>query len=123
MRAPFKRGDAVIVLSVTIVCLCLILLRQTPSGHRTAKVYENGSLTHVIDLDETAGKREIKINGGTLTVENGSIFYSDSSCPDKLCEKFGKLTSPGDTASCVPNRTVVTVSSEESGNEPDVITY
>lgn len=122
MRAV-KRGDAAIILAALSVSLWLILLRYAPSEHKTARVYENGKLTHVIELDSSSEKREIKINGGVLTVENGSIRYSSSDCPDKLCQKFGELSRNGDTASCVPNKTVVTVTADKSDGMTDIITY
>ncbi len=118
-----KRGDAVIILSLLSVSLCLILLRYAPSEQKTAKVYENGKLTHVIDLNSVNKKQEIKINGAILTVENGTVCYSSSNCPDKLCQKFGKLSLNGDTASCVPNKTVVTVTSDKDDKSPDIVTY
>ncbi len=118
-----KRGDALIILLTLSLSLFLILLRYSPSEQKTAKVYQDGKLTHIIDLNNSKGKQEIKINGSVLIVENGVVYYSESDCPDKLCEKFGKLSSNGDTASCVPNKTVVTVTSDKSEDEPDIMTY
>lgn len=121
MSGAFKRGDAVIILSVLTVCLCLFLRRYAPTEQKRAMIYESGKLIHVVELDDGPKTEEIKIKGATLIIENGTVRYSEADCPDKLCEKFGRLSSPGDTASCVPNKTVVTVISD--GGEPDIITY
>lgn len=121
MSGALKRGDAVIILSVLTACLCLVLLRYAPSECKKVNIYESGELTHVAELSTDSGYSEIKINGGTIIIENGTVRYANADCPDKLCEKFGRLSFPGDTASCVPNKTVVTIVSGES--EPDIITH
>lgn len=37
-----------------------------------------------------------------LRVENGTIAFVDSPCPDHLCEGFGRLKAVGDWAACLP---------------------
>lgn len=118
-----KRGDAVLVLAVLTVSLCLLLTRYTPASSLTARVYENGSLTHTVDLSGEEENKKIKINGGVLEIKDGAIRYCDCDCPDKLCEKFGWLASNGATASCVPNKTVVTVTADKNDNSLDIMTY
>ncbi len=118
-----KRADAVIVLAFLTVSLCLFLLKYGQVGTKVAKVYQDGKLTHVIELDDTDEKVQVKINGSVLAIENGEIYYLSSDCPDKLCEKFGHLSQNGDTASCVPNKTVVTVEENNVSETADVITY
>lgn len=118
-----KRADAILILVALTISLCLILLRYTPSDTKTARVYENGKLTHVIDLSNTERVDIIEINGGALEVKDGTVRYVHSDCPDKLCEKFGRLAENGDTASCVPNKTVVTVTAEKSKDTADIMTY
>lgn len=118
-----KRADALIVLIALTVALCLFLSRYRQTDTKIAKVYQDGKLTHTIDLDENGEKTEIEINGSVLVIENGEIYYTNSDCLDKLCEKFGRLSSNGDTASCVPNKTVVTIETKDDLNESDIITY
>ena len=43
-------------------------------------------------------------------------------CPDKVCERAGRLSHPGDTAACVPAGVAVTVTGgDETG--PDAVAY
>lgn len=118
-----KRADALIVLVALCVSLCLFLSLYGKSGAKTAKVYQDGELICTVKLDEVKGKTQIEIKGSVLVVENGEIYYTNSDCPDKLCESFGHLKENGDTASCVPNKTVVTVEESEKENDADIITY
>ena len=46
----------------------------------------------------------------TLIVENGEIYFSNSQCPDHLCEGFGRISYDGDMASCLPAGVIVVIS-------------
>lgn len=122
MKSYIKKGDVLIIVVLTVMSLCLLLKNFAYNdGERYARVYEDGQLVYTIDLNE---KQEyiIEIKGGELHVDNGTVEYKNSDCPDKTCEGFGKLSRIGDTASCVPNRTVVIVVGADD-DQPDVITY
>ena len=51
------------------------------------------------------------LNGGTntLIIENGTARLVESHCPDRTCEKKGKIRYVGQTVVCLPNRLSVTV--------------
>ncbi|MBE6894480.1 MAG: NusG domain II-containing protein [Ruminococcaceae bacterium] len=46
----------------------------------------------------------------TLVVEEGTIRFENSQCPDHLCEGFGKISFDGESASCLPAGVIVVVS-------------
>ncbi|MBQ7283526.1 MAG: NusG domain II-containing protein [Oscillospiraceae bacterium] len=46
----------------------------------------------------------------TLVVEDGTICFVNSQCPDHLCEGFGKISYDGESASCLPAGVIVVVS-------------
>lgn len=50
----------------------------------------------------------------TLVVQDGSAYVTDANCPDRLCEKQGRISKNGETIVCLPNRVVVTVRGGES---------
>lgn len=122
MKDFFKKGDAVVVFLIISVCLVFIIMRNYSGGDRYALVYESGEITAKIELTDSESQI-IPVTGGKLLKENGRIKYFESDCPDKLCEDFGWLEKVGDTASCVPNKTVVVVKSGRADYSPDVITY
>ena len=122
MKRFFKKGDAIVVF-VFLLVSALIMLPKFFSKDKnvTAKIYENGELMQEIDLTKVEEPYRINISGAVLLIENGRICYETASCPDKLCVKSDWLSKNGDVASCLPNKTVVSVSS--SGENIDVISY
>jgi hypothetical protein len=42
----------------------------------------------------------------TLHFDGQKVWVTDSNCPDKICEKTGKVE-PGGSIICVPNRTII----------------
>ena len=54
-----------------------------------------------------------------IVAENGKIFFESAECEDKLCVSCGKLEKKGDTAVCLPSKTVITV----AGSDVDAVTY
>lgn len=124
MKRFFKKGDLIIIAAVLIICMLLYLPGLfEKSENLTAVVYENGEITHRINLHEVTESYEIEINGGVLLVEKASISYAYADCPDKTCVRTGKLGKAGDTAACVPNKTVVAVIKEKNNSKIDTITY
>ena len=56
------------------------------------------------------------LNGGTntLVIARGQAYLTQCDCPDKLCEKQGKIHFAGQCITCLPNRLTVTVIGAES---------
>ena len=48
-------------------------------------------------------------------IRDGAIRFIESDCPDHICENAGFLSRRGDTAACLPRRTVLTVIGGEEG--------
>lgn len=124
MKRFLKKGDLIIIAAVLIICMLLYLPALFGKGESlTAIVYESGEATHTVKLHDIEESYEIKITGGVLLVEKDAISYTYADCPDKICVRTGKLTKPGDTAACVPNKTVVTVIREKKNSKIDTVTY
>ena len=52
-------------------------------------------------------------------VKNGAVSFVNASCPDRLCEREGFLSKAGQTAVCLPRKTILRVSGGEA--EVDLI--
>ena len=52
-------------------------------------------------------------------VENGAISFVDATCPDKICERTGFISKTGQTAVCLPKKTVLHLKGAD--NEIDII--
>jgi len=51
----------------------------------------------------------------TLEIRDHAIRFYQSQCPDHLCEGFGFLSRPAQSAACLPNRCVLTLYGEDNG--------
>ena len=56
----------------------------------------------------------------TVVIENGTVYMKDADCPDKLCEKTGKISKNGETIVCLPHRVVVEIQGGE-GNVDSLV--
>ena len=54
-------------------------------------------------------------------VRGGAISFVDATCPDKICQRTGFLSRVGETAACLPRKTVVTVIAAPKGEELDAV--
>ena len=109
-RRLFKPLDAVLLIALALLCAVLYFaFRQ--GGERVAVISVDGVVVRSIALDG-AGDEIITLDtepAVTLKVENGTIRFIDAKCPDRTCEKSGVLSENGDTAACLPAKTIVTV--------------
>lgn len=124
-----KPGD-VLVLSAIVVSSLLLVFRNLPipldesdgkvvvevriGGQNLLKVTEPG--TYTLYAPDGRYVTTLKFDGQRAWVEN-------SNCPDKVCEKMGKVGAGGSII-CVPNRTAIEVKGQRKGLEaPDVQTW
>ncbi len=125
---PFlKRAD--IMLIIFIAFICLVLFFPNPFGKNSstvAVIYKNGKEIERIKLNCVTENYEIDLKtqpSAVLLVENGRICYKSASCHDKLCVKSGWLSRVGDTAACLPSKTLVVIEGTSDIDEPDIISY
>jgi len=127
MKILFKKADIILILFFCLLCAALLIPRYSGSGNMTAVIYESGKITHRIDLSKVSESYTIKLANApasTVEVEHNGIRYLTASCPDKLCVKAGLLTHRGDTAACLPQKTVIVIEGGSKDEKtPDVITY
>lgn len=66
--------------------------------------------TMEIPLDRDA-RYDLESGGYTIHLEvaDGRIRFTDSPCPDHLCEGYGWLSREGDFAACLPARAVLNI--------------
>lgn len=120
----FKRTDIIIIAVVLLVAALLSVKAHLGGSTLTANIYVDGVLEESINLNEVENTYTLSPTSKTkikITVGKGEIFFSDSDCKDKLCVKSGKLTSDGQTAACLPERVVISVTSNK--NKTDIMTY
>ncbi len=121
------------VLMILIVCSLFAILRPTesPKNH-IADIYQNGSLLQSIPLGEVTTPYEITVSGDNgcineIEIRPGSIGIVFANCPDKLCVHQGFINDNRLPITCLPNRVVIVLRTDNSGHPgsiaPDMISY
>lgn len=116
-----KKGDILIVAAVVIVAGLFMLWQSLNKDNLTAVVTVDGEIIQTVNLSAKEEKiiipdTEPKVK---IVAENGTIRFDYAECEDKLCVSCGNLEKKGDTAVCLPSKTVITV----AGSDVDAVTY
>lgn len=116
-----KKGDILIVAAVVIVAGLFMLWQSLNKDNLTAVITVDGEIIQTVNLSAKEEKiiipdTEPKVK---IVAENGTIRFDYAECEDKLCISYGKLEKKGDTAVCLPSKTVITV----AGSDVDAVTY
>ncbi len=118
----FRKNDLIIILAVALAAAAFIVFLRAGDEPLRAEISVDGKTVESIDLSKVTDRIEIQPRGAEnvlIVAENGKIRFEHSDCPDKLCVKQGELYRKGDTAVCLPEKTVITV----TGGSLDALTY
>ena len=107
-----RKGDllAVILVIALAVGLSVFLgLRVRGLSHTHVEIYQNGTLVRELslDTDQTFDLSGDYVN--TVTVEDGKIAITSSTCPGSDCVHSGWISSPGRSVVCLPNRVEIRI--------------
>ena len=106
---------ACVLLSALIISLIISASRNGENG-RIGVITQQGEVIYEIDLDNSPD-RKIEIEGAypcVITVENGEIGFTHSTCPGGDCVRSGMLCKSGETAACLPNGTVIRITGDDT---------
>ena len=112
-KKKIKR-DIMLIATLIIVCAAAFLIINfvVKKDGITAVVKVDGNIVYMLPLDKNASV--------TVVIENGTVYMKDADCPDKLCEKTGKISKNGETIVCLPHRVVVEIQGGE-GNVDSLV--
>ncbi len=119
----FKIADIVIIATICLIAVMLLFCDNTSKSEPIAVITVNGEEVRRIDLKNTADTTITLETAPTVTLEikNCEIRFINAKCPDGTCEKSGYLSKAGDTAACVPAKTVITIESEDGSSDLDAV--
>ncbi len=111
-----RAGDFVVAATIILLAMAIWLfpMRNKDKGEYV-NIYQNGKLLERMSLDKGESK---ELGGVCINVKNGEAFVSEADCPDKVCEKSGKISRSGESIACVPNKILIKI---EGKGEVDVI--
>lgn len=118
-----KKTDVILIFAVVCAAAILLVLSHRGDG-LTAVISVDGEEKYAVDLNKITEDYDLTLeNGVTVHFFPGGVRFQDAPCSGKDCIRFGALTRPGQTAACVPTKTVITVTGQRSENAPDAIAY
>ena len=104
-----KKGDFAVFTIIVLISAVLFFALFGGEGKRVT-VTVGGEVYGEYSLKEN---REIKLRTSkgtnTLVVKDGEAFFKDSDCPDKTCQKSGKISNLGETIVCLPHKVIAEV--------------
>ena len=101
----FCKGDLLAIVLVVVLAVA-VAVSFFPSGNGDgvqAEVYQNGELIETLSLEENFSFEITGKYTNVITVENGSIGISESTCPGEDCVHSGAIQSMGRSIICLPN--------------------
>lgn len=102
---------------ILIFSLSIYIFFHYKSGENFAIIEQNGSQIYKINLSNVKNPYDIEINDEfhvIIRVEPNKIYFKESTCPDKLCKKMGKISFPGQTAICLPAKISIRILGSQS---------
>ncbi len=122
-KKKIKR-DVILIAALLLICIAAFLIINfvVKKDGITAVVKVDGNIVYMLPLDKNASVTVEGYQGGsnTVVIENGTVYMKDADCPDKLCEKTGKISKNGETIVCLPHRVVVEIQGGE-GNVDSLV--
>lgn len=123
-----RNAKRLIILPLVILFFLLLalgaLFYQHLTAHpgHTARIYQNGTLTKTIRLDEVEQPYTLTLeapDGGynVIRVEKGQIGVVEADCPDQICKQMGMVSDSARPISCLPHLLVIRLEGEASGEE------
>lgn len=118
----FRKGDIAVIAAIVLAALIFAYMSISGGENLQAVITVDGEVFETVNLSSV--KEKIVITPDTqpkavIVAENGEIRFESAECEDRLCVNTGSLKKGGDTAVCLPAKTVITV----TGSDVDAVVY
>lgn len=113
----FKKWDVIII--VLLICLSFIpelifgtSMRRANKG-TYVEITVDGKMYKTFNLSEHKGEEEFYIKSkygyNLVKIKDQSIAIIDADCHDKICERPGFISKPGQSLICLPHKTMIEI--------------
>ena len=100
-----KAGDFILAAVIIAVAIGIWLLPSFDKGSGVADIEQRGE-KFAVSLRRDA---EYPLEGCIVAVEDGEIYIKETNCPDRVCEKTGRISKAGEAIICIPNKVSITI--------------
>lgn len=116
-----KKTDILIIFIIVVLSAAVILGYKyfIPKHDTYAEIYYKSELIEIIPLDGTIRTFTVPNSPSVkfTTYDDGSIAFTSSDCKDHICIKAGRLSYPGESAACLPNKVILKIISQNSDTD------
>ena len=109
---PFRILDLIIYALVLVLVVLAIVFVFRPQGTKV-RVIINGDVVDEFSLSDTVDKTyELHTGTARLIISDNTARVIETTCPDHICERTGKISKAGEKIICIPNGFVIEVTGE-----------
>lgn len=124
-KKVLKKGDIILAVSVLLFCLVLFLSLYpfNKNDGELVQIEVGGTVAETLPLNEDA-VYEVKTDNDVtnkVVISNGKVSMSYADCRDQICVNHKEISKCNESIICLPNRVVVTVISDDSGELDGVV--
>lgn len=124
MNRRFGKNDAIFIGMLAIFCIVVsvaVYKGNAVSGSRIT-ITVDGEIYGIYALSE---EQTITIENGKnrniIEIKDGKAYMKEASCPDQLCVDQNEISYDKESVICLPNKVVLTVSSDEQSDLDAII--
>lgn len=113
-----KKGDFIIFAVILFIAvICVIPFINTQSDQLICEISQDNKIINKIILNKGYKDKitiETKNGNSVICIDDNSVWFEHSDCPDQICVNTGKLTHAGQIAVCLPNKVIVKLIGQEN---------
>ena len=123
MNKRFGKNDVIFLSLLAMMCIvvCVVIYAggMKKGSYITITVEGKEYGTYFLQEEQTIPVGEPVMN--IIVIEDGKAMMMEADCPDQLCVKQKAICYDKESIICLPNKIVVTVTSEEEGELDAVV--
>lgn len=122
----FKFFDVIILIIFMSIAAASVFYLRSSKGKKASVIIDTPFDEYIYSIDQD---KELKIKGligiSIIKIENGSVRFLDSPCPNKTCVACAPIRENMEWTACLPNQVFIRIEKEtdEKTQSPDVSSF
>ncbi len=125
-RSPVTVRDFILIFTLLFISLTALLIMRFSSDTLTAHIIYDGEEVMTAELDKVRETTVFSpVDGVEIEISEDGIRFLNSDCKSRQCVSCGVLTKAGQSAVCIPNRVMITLTSNgtKADDTYDAVAY